>query len=263
MKKYLVKYKSVKNSYTEKPNEDYLLIDIVNDIYIISDGITRTNFTNDYPNPSPSSTVAEIFSKSVYNFISQFRNNYESEQLLYKAIIDANKNIKEYNNRTFPNVDYLGNDYAGTVFIMGIIQNGFLYYAYVGDCICLAVKNNRVELMTEIQTSKIESYRKKFGFSDEATLNIRKNFRNNPFHPNGFGAITGEPGCIDFIVLDKIELEKFDRIILMSDGLLDILRLKPDVFIKGDINNIIDEAHLVEKELDLRSDDKSIVVLDL
>ena len=63
-------------------------------------------------------------------------------------------------------------------------------------------------------------------------------------------------------MLDKIDLKLYDRIILMSDGLLDLYKQEPEIFINSSIDEILSKASVLEQELNLRSDDKSIVIIN-
>ena len=54
------------NQYYYKPNEDYLIVDNRNRIYIICDGVTRNLIVGRYPDPSPSYLAAKAFAESVH-----------------------------------------------------------------------------------------------------------------------------------------------------------------------------------------------------
>lgn len=262
MRNFNCQYSTKKNNNSFKPNEDYKLVDSKNEIYILCDGITRTERNGIYPNPSPSSEVSKIFARTVHQKLIELEESGSFSDNLIRAIKKGNEEVNEFNSRRFPKVDYLVNDLAGTVGIVSYIKNGFFYYAYIGDCIGLFVKNKHFQVFTKIQTLKVEEYRKKVGFSDNETIKIRKEFRNNLNHPFSYGAITGEESIFDFITLGKIDTNKFDKIILMSDGLLNLLRLNPEFILFNDAKTIIKKATELESKYNFRSDDKSIIIIE-
>lgn len=257
-----VRYTSVKSTNRGKPNEDYLCVDSKNQIYMVCDGITRTDFPGTYPDPSPSAEVAKLFADTVYLILLQNISHTDTREMLLDAIRHCNGKLRLYNERMFPQTDYLGNDYAGLVFIIGIIRKGFFNYAYLGDCSCLCVREDEIELVTELQTENIRKFRENYGYGIDATLTIRKDFRNNPLHSNGYGAITGEPLSLEFVRMKKLEITSCARIILMSDGLFDLYRLNPKTFHHRDTEDIILAASALEESFNFRSDDKSIIILD-
>ena len=199
---------------------------------VVADGITRdfTGYKNTrgvsplelathYPNPSGAEYASKEICKSFENDYNKIINN---ELSLKGAFINANKKVKELNDKYIKECDYLENDYYGAVASAAYIHNNVLYYSYVCDC-GIAVFNNKGELKfktnddmasvdSHFDTSPYEWY------DPEARVIVRRDYRNKPNNKYSYGALTGEKEFENFIREGSINLEKDDLVIVYSDG---------------------------------------------
>ena len=115
--------KTIKNSKTFiKPNEDYYINDNYNNIYVLTDGVSRDKENGLYPVNSPSQKVSVIFSNYVHNFLLKNIQKYDDkENLLYETMVKGNEEISKFN------INYLGDFLPGTVGIIAIIYNNIFY----------------------------------------------------------------------------------------------------------------------------------------
>lgn len=102
----------------------------------------------------------------------------------------------------------------GTVGIICIVDNGRLFYGYIGDCYGRIIRNNEIVMFTKCQTEKIATHRKEFSASE-----IRNKICNNIKHLYSYGVLTGQKEALDFVVLGEYSLNNDDMVFLSSDGM--------------------------------------------
>lgn len=230
----------------DKPNEDYIIFDDENKVYILADGVSRDKTKSGYPNPSPAKEVAELFSKSVYQHLlnSKEEDGYERVK---NAFVFGNEAVRKYNK------NYSGDFLPGTVGVVGLIESEWLYYGYIGDCYGRVLENEKVTVFTKCQTEKMEKHKKEFSLYE-----IRNNICNNKKHPYSYGVINGKKEAMDFVEMGKVNLRSIEKIILSSDGLEPYLSsLEPADFVDIDSNScLMKSIDAMQKE-----DDKSIIVI--
>ena len=81
-----------------KPNEDYLIVNDRNRIYIICDGVTRNLIDGRYPDPSPSYSAAKTFAESVHRNILLNLYSGNPFQNLTSAVMYGNYGIAQLNS---------------------------------------------------------------------------------------------------------------------------------------------------------------------
>lgn len=214
----MVKYNSsaitIKNSKgIDKPNEDYYLCDDEKGIYILVDGVSRDKIKGVYPNPSPSFWVSKVFVQSVYNYLL---NNFGGDflELLSEAIKKGNSEIKNYNDKTKWENDFL----PGTVGIIVIIMENKLFYAYIGDCYGVIINRDKY-IFSKCQTDNIEKHKKEF-----TPFEIRNKICNNVEHPYSYGVLNGDLRAMKFVNYGEIDICTEDKIFLFSDGFSDVVK---------------------------------------
>lgn len=245
----------------DKPNEDFILADDANSIYIVCDGVTRSPVKGKYPHHSPSAQAARIFAEVARHVLVETLPFVSPPQALIKAVEKGNDGIAEFNRHEFESIDYLENDLAGTVAIVGVIAGDVFHYASIGDCLGYIVSNDKSVGFTHSQTEMVAAYRRKVGFVRDATLRIRRDIRNNKAHPWGFGVLTGESAALDFVEQGDIALHGGETIILASDGVAHLFQSSVQ-FGDGVVAGLlIQRAERAEKELGIRSDDKAVIVI--
>jgi serine/threonine protein phosphatase PrpC len=239
-----------------KPNEDYLIVDNRNRIYIICDGVTRNSIDGRYPDPSPSYLAARAFAESVHR--NMLLNLYSSNpfQNLTDAIIYGNYRIAQLNSERIKARQKI---LPGTVGVVAQIIKDEMYCIYLGDCSVWRFRNNKVELITNSQTQKIKQQSNRL-----APFTVREDLYNNPKNPFGYGVFTGEEESLYFLEKVITDIKKGDVLMLTTDG-MDLI-FQPDNLIRlrdHDPTSLIDYAEKLELELDRSgtSDDKSIITL--
>ena len=209
--------KTIKNSKTFiKPNEDYYINDNYNNIYVLTDGVSRDKENGLYPVNSPSQKVSVIFSNYVHNFLLKNIQKYDDkENLLYETMVKGNEEISKFN------INYLGDFLPGTVGIIAIIYNNIFYYSYIGDCFGLAIANTKKHLFTKCQTELVHKHIKEF-----SAFEIRNIICNNINHPYSYGVFNGDIRAKDFIITGKLSLDNIKTILLYSDGFENFIKTK-------------------------------------
>jgi serine/threonine protein phosphatase PrpC len=241
------------NPKYDKPNEDYLIKDAENLIFIVADGVSRDPNNGVYPNPSPSAEAAKAFSDFCYEYIlNQLRKeNCSIDSIIRNAFEEGNKLLKVMNET------YQGDFLPGTVAIIGVLRNGVLEYAFVGDCGLYLVRNNELRRLTFPQTHLISQHKSEFS----ATF-IRNEISNNINHPYSYGVINGQNGVLDFVEKSNVDLFDDDLIIMASDGLEPIMENEQlEQLLKLSAEEIVNLVEKYELERNIRSDDKSIILL--
>lgn len=211
----MVEYITRKNNISDKPNEDYIFVEEERNIYILLDGVTRDREAGKYPCPSPAVEVNKIF---VDRFIDVVRKDglYINTEAELKGVIEkANDAIGEYNlkfSHRFP---------AGAVGVIVVLtQEGFIS-AYIGDCYGAVLSEQSIKYFTEPQTKNIAIHKKEFT-SDQ----IRFEICNNPNHVYAYGVLDGNKQANHFVITGKHKLNPEEKILLYSDGAINVEKLE-------------------------------------
>lgn len=249
----MIKYKSnsisiINSKNINKPNEDYYFCDDNRGIYLLADGVSRDKINGRYPNPSPAFDVSKLFVKSIYKFLLENINeNVNVLELMCNAIKKGNKEIDEYNSKK----NWIDNFLPGTVGIITIIQSCKLFFAYIGDCYGLVIKNKSYKnIFTQCQTEEIANHKKEY-----SAYEIRNEICNNKSHPYSYGVLNGDFRAINFVKYGSIEIQTNDKILLCSDGFSEIIK-----GISGErlYQMTIDQMAKESKE----SDDKTMIIIE-
>lgn len=248
----IITYGTVKNTkQTDKPNEDSILCDCKNGIFLLLDGVSRDNENGKYPNPSPAVEAVNILKEEIYKEIMLHDMSSENilDIILY-AIIKANDKVKIYNDEK--KLAFA----AGAVGIVAIIHGKQLFFAYIGDCYGRLIYSNEITTFTECQTQLISQHKKEY-----STYEIREIICNNIMHPYAYGVLNGDKRIIQFIKYGKIDLEDVKHIILTSDGMENYLEhCSIKILQKKDADELLTNA---QKEYPTKQDDRSIIKIDL
>lgn len=234
----------------DKPNEDCFLCDSSNGIFMILDGVTRDRVVGKYPNPSPAVEVSKIFLKRAYDYILKNcseENDYE--KVIKNAFIEGNAIIDKFNHSGLENVEKF---LPGTVGIIAIIKEDRLFYGYIGDCIGVLVNKQGKTEFTTCQTKLVHEHNKEFTANE-----IRNEICNNIKHPYSYGVLDGRKGAIDFVVTGKVNIGNYERLILLTDGLEEIIKQVPnEELIEASANELI-----TNRVCDGSTDDKTVIVV--
>lgn len=207
--------------------------------FVVADGITRdpkkpkdfTGLTVEkllqyYPKPSGAALAAQIFARSFLASVQ--KKKQPSIESIQEAFLRGNLGIRRLNTKSLRHIDFLVNDFYGTVACGGVIKDMKLYWGVVADCrIAVFDRHARLRHRTPNDMVPVENYVNKIRKLDwnlaKTRRWVRKTLRNNPhFMSTGrrisYGALTGEDAVKDFVHTGVIELRKGDVVIAYSDG---------------------------------------------
>lgn len=242
-----------------KPNEDYYFIDETNRIYMVLDGVTRNH--DEYAQmqqESPARTVSRLFAASVQRILAaaeiQLQTPEAIKPILRDAIEQANRDVAAYS--AGKQWSYL----PATVCVLCVIIEHTLYYAYIGDCVGMLLRDSQKIRFTQEQTKLLALFKK--DFSKEQ---IQTQICNRTAHPYGYGVINGEPAAMDFLRISHIRLEPGDTLLLSSDGLSALMEFAPPEALQNEPLESLIEA---SKQYDVPpfhryTDDKTLVRLQI
>ncbi len=247
------------------PLEDHLLVDEKGGIFILVDGVSRTNYGASYPDPSPAEIAAKRFVESAYQnlIITQELDCLVQDRIL-EALTAGNNAISHLNKELFSgSVDYLANDLAGVVGLIALLADRKLVAGYVGDVGIYRISEQAVELLTDSQTKKVSELRRRpGGLSDETTRQIRREIRNNPKHEMGFGVFTGEDAAFHFVQFQELLVIENEHILLASDGIAELVRGGPGTLRNCDLASIASQAQEYQRANAMKIDDVGLISLD-
>ncbi len=185
-----------------KGNEDYFLIDEINHIAVLSDGMGGHN---------AGEIASEMTSKSVIEYINRNAESDNIEDLLRQAVMYSNYLVV---NKGKENPEYHG---MGATVLVGLFRDNCFHYAWVGDSRIYLVNYNEIK-----QISKDHSYVQQL--FDSGLINEEEMFT----HPRKnvlLSAIGVEEKSVEIgygnISEDVLENQ---TILFCSDGLSDMLR---------------------------------------
>ncbi len=272
---YEADYAIKTNVNKNRPNEDYLRLDERRHVYVVADGITLQKPLR-YP-ASGKSLPQEIAQKFCNVFVdtlcSELLVLLREEQIPEKfavAFKGANKKVSEllceYDDAIKYRLDgYLdeGSDVSvtdvekpGAVALAAAVYNDTLYYASVGDCVGILVRNGQKIVFADKQTSG--AFEKKKVESDRKTL--QREYINNVNNPCGYGVVNGDERAEKFFNVSHISLEYGDVVYLLTDGVADYVRYSSySSYASLSAQEIIDQA--VEFEGKDEHDDMALIVV--
>ena len=200
----------------QKPNEDRLLCDPDNGIFIVLDGVTRVHAEYiENPYESAAADVAEQFLGAVYEEILQRLHEPEPEALLRAAIHTANNKLATY--RAQKNEAQWG-FYPSAAGVITLLRDNTLYYAAAGDCIGVLLRGSgkqlfgcqwQLEAVDTLQLTKQERYSR---------------YCNHPDHPLSYTVFNGDAFVGDTVIYSWLDLHRGDTVLLATDGLSDHLK---------------------------------------
>jgi len=225
------------------PVEDSFLFDSSRNAVVVADGVTMdalpyspnrktvsgsVDFFLTYPSPSPSSIVANIFSKKgIDSLLSEDIN----EGSISRAFAYANDCVAAYNQLGGFGTHFGRNDFAGCVGSMALVDNLNLYWGYICDS-GLAVLDDslNVKFKTENDGDRDSSRRcnhplvKGLDRRDSEVRHLIKDlFRNRPKREFSYGVINGEEGAMHYVRSGVFPLSVDDRVLVYSDGAEEVL----------------------------------------
>lgn len=207
-----------------RPYEDYLAYDEKAKVFVVADGITRSNREYSQFCQSVSAEVSKVFCQTIkQNIIDTcFNGSVESPE---KRMLSAFKKANDAVARLLKEPRYAyavegmqGGAYvepAGCVVVAAFIIGDKLYFGGIGDCTCVLIRNGHRIVLFDKQTEyafhklDVETQRKKL--YDE--LVCKDDY--------GYGVVNGNVNAYKYFAVSHIRLEAGDVVYLMSDGISD------------------------------------------
>ncbi len=266
---------SRKNRYPDKPYEDAFWLGSASRAFCVADGITRSRGTDgSYPNPSPASYVATLVASAVASVFNDGNVMGSAEHRVFEALRIANRDIHDYIYGQSGGPGFFNNDVPGAVATILAFEGGFAMFAHLGDC--AVVHYPQSDLSSPIRLTIDQTARARQWLTGttsiawEAKLEIvRNSIRNVREHPLAFGVLSGEDQGLDFIQTGRVRVTSGDLFLLCSDGLEATLsNLKEDSKLQQlialrDVEGVMDYAERLDRQLERRSDDKTLLLIDL
>jgi len=237
--KQIIKAMNWKGKLIGYPEEDSYKID--KGVIAVADGVTRDpmeylpnlksifgklKFALNYPKPSPAKMAADIYTNSFVSVLKGFTNI--NQEAIKEGFTEANRNIKEWNDKNIPEINYTTKDFAGCVGSGVAFKDGVVYWGYISDCgIAIFKENGDLKFRTEnIGPEKYDKYiwqdkrLQTIGWDNpEVRKIIRRDYRNNPKEDNSFGVLTGEEQALGYVQTGEHEIDPKDYVLVYSDGL--------------------------------------------
>lgn len=197
------------NRKIAKPNEDKLIVDEENKIFILLDGITRPHSEYEMrPNKSYAKDYSEEFADSAYTYIVTHMDELEPEELLTNAVKTANNKLCRMKAK-IGECEF----YPGTLGIISIIKDERLHYVCVGDSLAVLIrKTSRLVFGRELPLEAVDLH------------NVSKAIRyetycNHPENHLSYTIFNGDDVVMDGLEYSFIDLCESDVLFLGSDGI--------------------------------------------
>lgn len=199
-----------------KPNEDRLLIDEENGIFIILDGVTRVHKEYDSsPFASAAGDVGDIFLKEAHEYIKAHIKDSDPKAVLYGAADTANTKIKKYRKiKSQEEWEF----YPATLGIISILRDNTLHYISVGDCLGVLLRHNsKILFGRELSLEAVDLNK------------VNKTARymyycNQPGNELSYTVFNGDDAVIEGLEYSFIDIHPDDCVILASDGIGNYLK---------------------------------------
>ena len=224
------------------PNEDYLIDDPQNNIYIVMDGISRKRCEYSKSGNSIAKDVSKLFAETIHKYIeaemSKVKDFKDAKLLLEEGFKKANKevDIMLKSRRS----EFEGYEYPGAVGVVSFMVNDILYYGSLGDCMIILLRGDQKIILAKKQTT--------FAFDilnherDRELLALQ--YINNKDEPYGYGIVDGNKDAHHYFNISYMNLDRNDIVYLVSDGVSDYIEYnKNDLINSLSLNQIIEESN--------------------
>ena len=203
----------------QKPNEDRLICDPTNGIFIVLDGVTRVH--DEYiqkPYESAAADVAQLFLAEVYAALLEGLSTPDPEQLLRSAIRRANEKLLPYRAQK---TEAEWGFFPSATGLICLLRDHTLYYAAAGDCIGVLLRGSgkqlfgcqwQLEAVDKLQPTKQQRYSR---------------YCNHPDASLSYTVFNGDSSVADTLTYSFMDLRRGDVLLLASDGLASYLKYEP------------------------------------
>lgn len=201
-----------------KPNEDFLLADKENGIFILLDGITRVHAEYaEIPGYSAASEVNQLFCHAVYEHIKTNLTKRDIRKVITSAIILGNQKITRFREqKSLEQWQF----YPGTLGIICVLRGRKLHYAYVGDCLGMLLRGNSKVFFGEQQSVKASD------LHNPTKAERYDLYCNHPENELSYAIFNGDDAVAEGIESGWLDLYENDRVFLVSDGVAPYVRFE-------------------------------------
>lgn len=241
------------------PNEDYVINDAANSVYVVMDGISRKKEEYRSDGSSIAYDVSKLFADAIHEYITKNVNKCkdfkDARSMLLQGFNIANSKVDDMLKSR--KEEYKGYEYPGSVGIVAFIINRMLVYGSLGDCMGILARNHHKQIFSPKQTTYAFDYLK----HERNRELLAKEYINNPECPHGYGVVNGDPRAINYFNISYINLDRADTVYLVSDGVSDFIEFNKNDYINSlSLEQIIEES--TKQDIMLNKsyiDDKTIV----
>lgn len=236
-----------------KPNEDYLICDTENRIFIVLDGITRVHKEYfDHPWQSAAAEVSRLFAENVHAYLKANRDHPDPEALMREAVRTANDLIRDF--RSSKSQAEWG-FYPGTLGIIAMIRDNRLHYLCNGDCIGMILRRgSKICFGEQLCLYALEIMK----VSKDDRYQI---YCNHPENPLFYSIFNGDPHVPEYCEYSFIDLCPDDMVFLASDGVKNYLKYeRTDVLRTASAEELLElSVRFDSPPFGTYSDDKSLM----
>lgn len=273
-----------KNHLGSKPNEDRSYINSGAGLACVADGVSRfSSRPGTYPVPSLGEFASVQLIENCRRLAEKAvlsRTNLSADDL-QGAFRTTSDGLREFvlHNGPFDLYEY---DYPGTIGTIIATAGQELRWAHLGDTALILICDHDARLLTRDQVAGFRSW---LGSNvqhlptntPDRIRYLHGSVRNNSGLKHAYGVLTGEPSALEFIETSVCSITKGDRLVLVSDGLgplWDLLGWRPTVpgrvpsqivkrLRESTAEALLDMAEDAERHSSLRSDDKTVIIVDI
>ena len=238
---------TIKNNKDDKldiviPNEDYVINDLQNNIYIVMDGISRKREEYTKNGLSIARDVSELFAETIHKYIEAEMSkviDFKDAKLLLqegfkKANLEVDLMLKSRKK------EFEGYEYPGSVGVVAFIVNDILYYGSLGDCMIILLRGDQKIILAKKQTTfafDILHHEKERQLLAEKYINVTD-------EPYGYGIVDGNEKAYNYFNISYMNLDRNDIVYLVSDGISDYIEYnKNDLINNMTLNQLLEESN--------------------
>lgn len=238
------------------PKEDSFAIDQKNQIAVVADGVSlwkNIEYKNQYPDPSGSGKIADIFCKSA------IKASIKNPQSALKEIFSVANKDSAIINKGRSKYDVFSKHKAlfGATACIVKINNQVLEWVKICDCgIVVWNKNGKIKFQKNdyINNSVWPKDIDKYDSNDIVFVwrNFMRNSINKKGKLTGYGLVTGEPEAEQYLEHGQIKLQSGDVAAIYTDGFNQYVNLLDFRKLTYKVDNIkdwqLEVKQLIEKK---------------
>ncbi|MBR6594314.1 MAG: hypothetical protein IKK83_03935 [Clostridia bacterium] len=241
----------------KKPNEDKIIADEENGIYILLDGITRPHGEYEQsPYQSAACRVNEVFADAVYRRLLARGTEESVRQALRSAVELGNAAIADYRGvKTEEEWQF----YPATLGIIAVTEGDKLCYYCAGDCLGVLLRGSSRLLFGRQQVLEAVDM---LGVTKKERYGL---YCNKPRNKLSYAVFNGDSVAAEGGECSFITLYPGDTVLLASDGIAGYLKYeRVDVLRASSTAEMLDASTEYDRPPFAKyADDKSVIKLDV